>query len=140
MGRFIVSLFALLGLTLTTWGQVLYKVSGNGLQKPSYLLGTYHFASASFADSIPGFHHAMDQVGQVCGEIDMALMTSPDMLLKMQDAMNLPEGTTLASLLNKEEMDAVKGVQADRDINHRGSFDNPERLLRGGVGQWTLTS
>ena len=44
---------------MTTNAQLLYKISGKGLSAPSYIVGTYHLAPASFADSIPGIRQAM---------------------------------------------------------------------------------
>lgn len=46
--------------TLGTQAQILFKISGKGLQAPSYIVGTYHLASVSFVDSIPGIRQAMD--------------------------------------------------------------------------------
>ena len=110
MRRLFLSIIAILSLALTANGQVLYKISGNGLQKPSYVLGTYHFASSSFVDSIPGFHQAMNEAQQVCGEIEMDQMNKPEVILRLQDAMMLPEGTTLTSLLNEDEMAALNAT------------------------------
>lgn len=41
-------------VTLGAQAQLLYKISGNGLKVPSYIIGTYHFADVKFTDSIPG--------------------------------------------------------------------------------------
>lgn len=41
-------------VTLGAQAQLLYKISGNGLKAPSYIIGTYHFADVKFTDSIPG--------------------------------------------------------------------------------------
>lgn len=84
--------------------QLLYKISGNGLTKPSYIIGTYHLAPVSFADSIPGLKEAMAATEQVYGELDMTDLTSAENLQKMQTAMMLPEGTTLSKLLTAEEI------------------------------------
>ena len=40
--------------------QLLWKVSGNGLARPSYILGTYHLAPASMIDEIPGMQQALE--------------------------------------------------------------------------------
>ncbi len=84
--------------------QLLYKISGNGLTKPSYIIGTYHLAPVSFADSIPGLKEALAATEQVYGELDMTDLTSPENLQKMQAAMMLPEGTTLTTLLSEDEL------------------------------------
>ena len=35
-------------------GQLLYKISGNGLEKPSYIIGTHHLANVGFVEKING--------------------------------------------------------------------------------------
>lgn len=90
--------------------QLLYKISGNGLTKPSYIIGTYHLAPVSFADSIPGLTEALAASEQVYGELDMSDLMSPENLQKMQEGMMLPEGTTLSKLLTDEEMGRLNVV------------------------------
>lgn len=53
-------------------GSLLWKISGNGLSQPSYILGTHHLASTSFTDSITGLKVAMDQTQQVAGELELS--------------------------------------------------------------------
>ena len=96
-------------MLLTVWAcsanaQLLYKISGNGLDKPSYLMGTYHLAPSTFSDSIPGFRQALAEASQVCGELDMESVKSPENTMKMLNAMTLPEGKTIQSMLSEEEM------------------------------------
>ena len=90
--------------------QLLYKISGNGLAKPSYIIGTYHLAPVSFADSIPGLQEALAASEQVYGELDMTDMMSADNLQKFQAAMMLPEGKKLSTLLTVEEMGRLNVV------------------------------
>ena len=87
--------------------QLLYKISGKDLKQPSYIVGTYHLAPVSFVDSIPGLRAAMTETQQVCGELDMSDMMSPDNIQKMMKAMMLPEGKTLKDYLTVEEMDKL---------------------------------
>ena len=84
--------------------QLLYRVSGNGIEKCSYIVGTYHLAPASFADSIQGARDALEEVEQVCGELDMADMVSPEGQAKVVQAMMLPEGKSLSDLFSPEEL------------------------------------
>ena len=101
--------------------QLLYSISGNGLDKPSYVMGTYHFASSSFTKEIPGFSKAMAEVGQVCGEVVMEDMMKPENLMKMQKAMMLPDGQKLQQILSKEEMDALNATMKEllgADLNN----------------------
>ena len=101
------SLIVLLLLALGMQAQLLWKISGNGLQQPSYIIGTYHLAPVSFTDSIKGLKEAMDASGQVYGEIIMADMMSPENIQKIQAAMMLPDGQTLDKLFTADEMARV---------------------------------
>ena len=101
----ITTLMLIMAICLTeTKAQLLYKISGNGLSSPSYIIGTYHVAPVSYVDSIPGIHQVLADVAQVYGELDMTDLTSPENLQKMQAAMRLPEGVTISSLLTEDEM------------------------------------
>lgn len=90
--------------------QLLWKISGNGLQKPSYIVGTYHLAPVSFADNIPGLKDALASTEQVYGEVIMADMTSPENMTKVQAAMMLPEGQTLDKLYTADEMARINAL------------------------------
>lgn len=93
--------------------QLLYKISGNGLEKPSYIVGTYHLAPGNFADSIPGLKDAFARCKQIYGELDMQDALSNENRDKLEKAQILPEGTTLSSLLTKEQMDRVNALMRE---------------------------
>lgn len=93
--------------------QLLYKISGNGLEKPSYIVGTYHLAPGNFADSIPGLKDAFASCKQIYGELDMQDALSNENRDKIEKAQILPEGTTLSSLLTKEQMDRVNALMRE---------------------------
>ena len=90
--------------SIGTQAQLLFKISGHGLTSPSYIVGTYHLASVSFVDSIPGIRQAMADTQQTYGEVVMSEMFSADSLAIMQQAMMLPDGMTLDKLLTVDEM------------------------------------
>lgn len=46
---------------------LLWKISGNGLEKPSYLFGTHHLVPLSFMDSIADIHDAFGNTEQTVG-------------------------------------------------------------------------
>lgn len=97
-------------LTLSILGinaQLLYKISGKDIKKPSYIVGTFHVAPASFVDSIPGLRAAMDESEQVCGELDMKDMMSPEGIKRMMDAMMLEDGKTLKDIFTADEMNRL---------------------------------
>ena len=114
MTTILTKLLMLLALLLSFFmngnAQLLYKISGNGLTKSSYIIGTYHLAPVSFVDSIPGLKEALDASEQVYGELDMTDLTSPENIQKVQASMMLPEGTTISSLLTAEEMERLNAV------------------------------
>ena len=93
--------------------QLLYKISGKGLRKPSYIIGTYHLAPVFFVDSIPGLRGALAESEQVYGEIETADMTSPENIAKMQQAMMLPEGKTLTELLTPGQMQKLNATMRE---------------------------
>ena len=46
---------------LTANAQLMFRISGGGLEKPSYILGTIHVLSGDLLDSIPAFLEAENQ-------------------------------------------------------------------------------
>ena len=102
MKRFFI-LSMMLMVAVLMQAQLLYKISGNGMKEPSYIIGTHHFTQASFVDSIPGVQQALDETQQVYGELVMDDMMKPETLMRMAQAMMMPEGVTLSSLLTTDE-------------------------------------
>ena len=90
--------------------QLLYRISGKGLESPSYIVGTYHLAPASFADSIPGMRQAIEQTNQVCGELDMMDAFKPENAAQLIQSQMLPEGVTLSSLLSAEQLSRLNAL------------------------------
>ncbi len=93
--------------------QILYRISGNGLETPSYIVGTYHLAPASFADSIPGMKTAIEGTQQVCGELDMMDAFKPENAARLMQSQMLPEETTLSSLLTAEQLERLNKLLLD---------------------------
>lgn len=80
---------------------LLWKVSGNGLGKPSYIFGTHHLVPVSFLDEVNGLSEAFESVEQVIGELDMSKMASMQMSI-MQKSM-MPEGYDYKELFDDED-------------------------------------
>lgn len=95
---------------LVSQAQILYRISGNGLESPSYIVGTYHLAPASFADSIPGMDKAVTETNQVCGELDMMDAFKPENAARLLKSQMLPEGVTLSSLLTAEQLKRLNAL------------------------------
>ena len=103
----LLTLLMVAAVALGAQAQLLWKVSGNGLQKPSYIFGTYHLAPLSTKDSIAALPQAMQDAQQVYGEVVMADMMKPEFLALMQQQMMLPADTTLKSLFTQEQYETV---------------------------------
>lgn len=87
-------------------GGWLWKISGNGLEKPSYLFGTYHGTFDilyEYVDSIPGFHQAFDACSQCITEIvDSDKKEAVSSVLSGLN-IKMPHDTTYADLLDKAQ-------------------------------------
>lgn len=122
----------LVAVFMSANAQLLYKISGKGLAKPSYIVGTYHLAPVAFVDSIPGLRDAMAQTEQVCGELDMKQMTDQTEMQKMMQAMMLPEGTTLKTLLTDDEMTRLNAY-----MTKLMGVDMTNPMVEGQMGKMT---
>ena len=89
--------------------QLLWKISGRGIEKPSYILGTHHVVPYTFCDTIPGLMKAFGEVGHVVGEFDMLKMDTmtPQQMQNMQKMMMMPADTTMASLFSDAQRDTL---------------------------------
>ena len=101
---------ALLMLALASHAQLLWRVSGNGLGRASYIMGTYHFAPATMMEKIPGMEQALEGCDVVVGEIDKEEMLSRETQLKMSQAMMAPLDSTLDKLFTPENYAIVEKV------------------------------
>ena len=106
----ILVIVALVGLAIAAQAQLLWKVSGGNLSRPSYILGTYHFAPSSMMDKIPGMQQAIDGCDIVVGEIKQDEMTSTEAQMAMAQAMMAPADSTLDKLYSPEDYAIVEGV------------------------------
>jgi len=86
-------------------GTLLWEISGNGLSKPSYLLGTLHLKSGDYFNKIPGAKASLQSCEQVVGEINMSDMLAAQM--KMQQAMMMTSDTTYRMLYSDEDYQFV---------------------------------
>ena len=95
---FAIIVFALLAAQSAN-AQLLWKISGRGIEKPSYILGTHHAVPFTYCDSIPGLMEAFEEVDYVIGEFDMVKMgeMTPVQMQNMQKRMMMPADTTLLS-------------------------------------------
>lgn len=77
---------------------LLWKISGNGIEKPSYLYGTIHaICDATLDDSVID---AMKKTGQLYLEIDL---NDPQLQNIMIEGMKMRDGITMSSLLSNDD-------------------------------------
>lgn len=128
MRKFFGTLVMALAFCGSANAQLLYKISGNGLKSPSYIVGTYHLAPASFADEIKGMSEAFAAVEQVYGEVDMQSVQASQMA--MVQAMMLPEGKHVSDMFTAEEMERINAY-----VRESMGFDLNHPMLRDQLGR-----
>ena len=109
MKRVLVIIAFVLMLAQSANAQLLWKISGRGIEKPSYILGTHHAVPFTYCDSIPGLMKAFEEVDFVIGEFDMVKMgeMTPAQMQNMQKMMMMSADTTLLSLFSNEEKELL---------------------------------
>lgn len=99
--------FAVLALGLLTsallHAQLLYKVEGNGLEKPSYIFGTHHLAPSATIDSVAGGREALEGAEFIVGEVDV---TAPqnEIMAAMLPYMQAPADSTISKLVSADRL------------------------------------
>ena len=101
--------FILACLSLTSCAQagnkqetgLLWKISGNKLEQPSYLFGTHHLVQLSYLENIDGVEEAFMATEQTVGEVDMNNMGEMQMQLMMASIM--PDGESYQDLMNEDD-------------------------------------
>lgn len=106
----ILGILLFIGIALNANAQLLWKISGNGQEKPSYILGTHHLVPLSIKDSIAGLPQAIDGTAQVYGEVVMSEAMSPEFMQTMQQSMMIAGDTTLQALFTPEQYEVVGKV------------------------------
>lgn len=105
-------LFVLINSNLSqAQNSLLWKISGNGVEKPSYLFGTYHLMSPEFLDSIPGFFQAIESTNEIVVEVDVSDQEKiKSEVFKFVNLLKMPSDTAYADLLTLEELQLVDSV------------------------------
>lgn len=87
---------------------LLWKVSGNGLDKPSYVFGTIHLIPSEDYFVPDGMEEAILSSESVVFEIDIAELTDLESQLSIMMKAFMQDGTSLQDLLNEEDYVLVK--------------------------------
>lgn len=95
---------------------LVWKISGKGLKKPSYLYGTIHMIPKDEFE-LPGtVREGLDRVGRVTFEIDMKEMTNIRSQMSLLTKSFMAGGKTLKDLLNAEDYKLVKAKMAEKGL------------------------
>lgn len=124
MKRFLMLMVAVCSLVVAKASDdgILFEISGNGLKKPSYILGSYHVMRGDFVNGIPSFEEIYKKVPQVCFETDMD--KSPESFVESGNAANapkinanlspaqilLPADSSYSSILGNEKANLIDSV------------------------------
>ncbi|WP_417871393.1 TraB/GumN family protein [Winogradskyella sp.] len=83
----------------------LWKIEGNGLEKPSYLFGTIHITcNATLEDDVK---KALDETTQIVMELDM---DDPSMQMKMMKSIYFKDGKTLKDFVSEEDYKSIDSL------------------------------
>ncbi|MFN0037860.1 MAG: TraB/GumN family protein [Saprospiraceae bacterium] len=95
---------------------LVWKISGNGLKKPSFLYGTIHMIPKS-AFELPGtVREGLDNVRRVTFEIDMKEMTNLRSQMSLLTKSFMAGGKTLKDILNAEDYALVKAKMTEKGL------------------------
>ncbi|HLP06175.1 MAG TPA: TraB/GumN family protein [Paludibacter sp.] len=84
--------------------QLLWKITGNGLQHPSYLFGTHHLTPIQFLDSIPGLYKAFNSCEVIVSEM---VVNNVDATARIQQAAIMPDHIKITDLMNESDCKLV---------------------------------
>ena len=88
--------------TITANAQFIFRISGNGLEKPSFILGSLHVLSGDLLDSIPAFLEAENQCRQLYVETDLIDPQQKQARREQgQQLVTMPDGKTISDILGQ---------------------------------------
>ena len=79
---------------------LLWEISGNGLEKPSYVFGTIHALCPEQFTVAESIKNRLAQTEQLSLEVDM---DAPNFMAELMQSAVLPEGKTLSAMLSPED-------------------------------------
>jgi uncharacterized protein YbaP (TraB family) len=88
-----------------------WKISGKGLQTPSYLLGTIHMICKEDFFWTSAMQHALDKSEKVCMEMDL---DDPALQMKVSMGLMLPAGKSLKDFFTEDDYEKVAQYIQDK--------------------------
>ncbi|MBK8555723.1 MAG: TraB/GumN family protein [Lewinellaceae bacterium] len=96
---------------------LLWKISGNGVSKPSYLYGTIHLIPKEELTFSDPMLKALDKSKKITFEIDMKDMTSLKTQFSLMTKAFMRDGKSLRDLLSAEDFSFVEGKLEEKGMN-----------------------
>ena len=102
-------LTAAIALCATLWPQIslaqfVFRITGNELKEPSYIIGTVHTLDGSLLDSIPEYQEAVAQCRQLYTEKDYVdKQRQVEFNQRAQETLILPDSMTIFEYLGPEK-------------------------------------
>ena len=88
--------------------QFLFRISGNKLKEPSYILGSIHTLPGLILDSIPEYLEAEAQCKQLFAEYDITDQQKiKDASAAGLQAITLPDGKTIFDIMSKDQIEIL---------------------------------
>jgi uncharacterized protein len=107
---------------LPTEKTLLWKISGNGLSKPSFLYGTIHMIEKSELNFSDAILESLDKSSRITFEIDMKEMTSLSTQISLMTKAFMRDGKSLRDLLNEEDYTLVRDRMEEKGMG-MGMFE-----------------
>ena len=123
-------------VVLSANAQLLFRISGNGLKEPSYILGTIHYLPGSLLDSIPEYLEAESQCQQMYVEHMLSATTlavslgEPDGK-RVRQKVDYPDGKNIFDVIDEES--AAILVEKYKEYMHINLSDTTWKSL------WKIT-
>ena len=139
MKQIIVSFLCALAV-LTADAQFLFRISGGGLEKPSYILGTIHTLSGAVLDSIPEYLEIEAQCQQLYAELEFTKEKASNVMgsaASLQTKEILPDGKTIYDILSKEQINMLKSV-ISKELKATWKTITEVKARSGGVSNRTI--
>lgn len=86
--------------TMAQENALLWEISGNELEQPSYLFGTIHILCPENMELSEALHDAFNNTDQLVLELDF---DDPQLMAGMQNTIMMTDGSTLSTLLDSAE-------------------------------------
>ncbi|MBW6479548.1 MAG: TraB/GumN family protein [Bacteroidales bacterium] len=89
---------------------LLWKVTGNDLEKPSYIFGTLHVICPEQFVEFPGIDGALENSSRIVLELNLG---DPQVMVGLQMGMVMKDNKELSDVLDKDEFDRVRSFFSD---------------------------